>query len=138
VTRTPRRRASFGDRHQHHRHREDREARLEWRVAEHELEVLKGDEEKAELREELQRQGERADAEAAPGEQTRVEHRLAARQLEQDERDQERGPNPEAHDRHRVDPAPLRCLDHRIHEPEQAEGGQERADRVESHAVRAP
>ena len=67
-------------------HRHERAGRLQRRVAHHELEVRKREEEEAEGREELDGHGEGSGGEAAPGEVPRVEHRLAAAQLPEHER----------------------------------------------------
>ena len=67
-------------------HRHERAGRLQRRVAHHELEVREREEEEAEGREELDGHGEGSGGEAAPGEVPRVEHRLAAAQLPEHER----------------------------------------------------
>ena len=84
----PRRdRGSFaGERDDDEGHRHERACRLQRRVAHHELEVRKREEEEAEGREELDGHGEGSGGEAAPGEVPRVEHRLAAAQLPEHER----------------------------------------------------
>jgi hypothetical protein len=112
-----------GQRDHHHCERQHRGRRLQRRVAGDELEVLLGDEDEAEERQELHGDGHRTGAEAATGEQPRVEHRVATSQLPQDERDAGDGSPDQPAEDGRVGPATVGALD----DPEDHSGdGQER------------
>ncbi|GAQ32343.1 ligA protein [Mycobacterium pseudoshottsii JCM 15466] len=99
------------------------------------LQVLHDHEQKAEQREELQGDRERAGRKASVGEQPRVEQRVAAPHLDDDETGQDEQAQRDTADRDRIGPAVRRSLDHRVDQHRDARGRQHRANHVKRERI---
>ena len=118
-----------------HRHRDERQTRLEGRVAEHQLDVLDDQEDEAEEHEELQGDRDHARAEVPAGEQARVQERVLRDQAPAHPGDQADDADGERAQGQRVGPAALGSLDGGEHDTDEREDGQQAADVVDPGAV---
>ncbi len=90
---------------------QQRQGRLQWRAAGHELQILEGDEEEPEGRQELDADGQAASAETPHAEQPRIEQRGFQTPLPDHEGDAGRDAQADGTRCQRVGPATLRAFD---------------------------
>ena len=125
-----------GERHHHDGHRQLEQAGLERRVAEHQLEVLRHEEERAEHGEEDQRHAAGRHAEAAVAEEAQVEHRVRGVQLPDHEQAEGDDGEAEGGERRGARPAVERAFDDPVDERAEADDRQERRRGCRAAAAR--
>ena len=115
-----------------HRHRQEREARLERRVAEDLLHVERAEEEEREQAADREQQDQVRAGERAHPEDPEPDQRRLGAALDEHERDQEHGRDGEEGERLRGAPAVVLRLDDRVDEHDEARGDADRAGQVDA------